>query len=111
MNQLQLASDFVNIAVENKTMNLDEQTTIEKDSRCWILTQRVSEAKDKEGNRKLDKETGEPLWNEDQTYHANLGQALTYYLDNCLKPSQTLTDVLTAIKDCEARLRNAGVRL
>lgn len=91
------------------TMQLDEFYTVEKDSRCWILTQRLSEAMDKDGNRKFDKDTNEPLWNEDQTYHANLKQALTYYLDNCLRGSKTLQDVINRIAEAENNIAKLKV--
>lgn len=88
-------------------MKLDEFYTVEADTACWVLTQRVSEARDKDGNRKTDKDTGEPLWNTEQSYHANLRQALTKYLDNALQPSQDILDVRNRIAQVEANIEKA----
>jgi hypothetical protein len=88
-------------------MKLDSNYSIEHSSDCWVLTQRVSEARDKEGNRKMDKETGEPLWNTEQSYHANLRQALTAYLNKCLDEATDILDVRNIIADAEARIAKA----
>ncbi len=85
-------------------MKLDEFFTVEPDTACWVLTQRVSEARDKDGVRKLDKITKEPLWNEDASYHANLKQALVKYLDLSLKGSDDAQAILNRIKEVEERI-------
>lgn len=77
-------------------MKLDEFYTVEKDSRCWILTyEKIGPEINEKGN---------PVVSRDETYHANLKQALTYYLDNCLRGSQDAQDVLRRITEAEGRI-------
>lgn len=83
-------------------MQLDEFYTVEKDARCWILTY------EKIGPEKNDK--GKLVISRDQTYHANLKQALVYYLDNCLKGSTDAQDVINRITEAEKKIDKAVLK-
>ena len=82
---------------------LDDDFYIEEDVCSWNLVQKLSPAKDKEGNEKLD-ENGKPVWNTDKSYHPTLGTALSWYLNQCLRGSESLLHVLTRINEAEARI-------
>lgn len=88
-------------------MKLDETFRIEPDDRSWNLVRRISEARDKDKNLKFD-ENGNQLWNEDTTYHANLKQALSAYLDAAIKPaSKDAETLLNAIARVEKKIEEA----
>lgn len=77
-------------------IRLDEFYTIESDARCWVLTY------EKSGD--INPDTGKPTISRDVSYHANLKQLLTRYLDDCLRPSTNLQDVINRIAEVEANI-------
>ena len=77
-------------------MRLDENWTVEPDTRCWVLTY------EKTGD--INPKTGKPTITSNQSYHANLKQALLAYLDKYLEPSKDVQDVLNRIREAEARI-------
>ena len=84
-------------------IQLDNDFYIEEDVCSWVLIQKISPAKDKDGNKKLD-ENGEPAWNTDRSYHPTVGMALSWYLNQCLRGSKDLQDVLARLTEAEARI-------
>ena len=78
-------------------MRLDEHWTVEPDTRCWTLTYKAPTGK-------ISEKTGDPTFSTDQTYHANLKQALVVYLDKCLEPSTDIEDVIRRIQEAEDRI-------
>jgi hypothetical protein len=83
-------------------MQLDEFYSVEADGSCWTL----SYAKP---TGKTSPTTGEPTFSRDYSYHANLKQALTKYLDECLKPSSSLQDVLNRITEAESNIESLKI--
>lgn len=86
-------------------MNLDEHFYIEQDTHSWNLVEKVSEAKDKDGKLKLN-DDGSQKWNLDTSYHANLKQALLWYLHKAPNGSTDITDAISAISEAEKRIEN-----
>lgn len=82
---------------------LDDDFYIEEDICSWNLVQKTSPAKDKDGVEKFD-ENGEVIWNTDKSYHPTFGTALSWYLNQCLRGSKSLQDVLTRLSEAEARV-------
>ena len=77
-------------------MRLDENWTVEPDTRCWVLTY------EKAGD--INPKTGKPTITSNQSYHANLKQALNAYLDKCLESAESIEDVKDLIAEAEARI-------
>lgn len=86
-------------------MKLDEKFSIEQDTHSWNLVEKVSEAKDKGGNPKFN-DDGSQMWNVDTSYHANLKQALVWYLHKAPNGSTDITDAISAISEAEKRIEN-----
>lgn len=74
-------------------MKLDKFYTVEPDASCWVLNY------EKVGPDKNDK--GELITSRNTSYHANLKQALSKYLDNTLKPCSTVEAVINRIDEVE----------
>lgn len=81
-------------------IRLDDFYTVDDESACWSLTYR------KEGD--INPTTGKPSISTDVSYHANLKQALTKYLDESLKGSESLHSVLSRISEVEQRIETLG---
>ncbi len=81
---------------------LDEQYRIEAEPACWSLIYEVPTGK-------VSPTTGEPTFSRDASYHANLKQALTKYLDESLKESSSLVDVLERLKAAEQNIANVKI--
>jgi len=79
-------------------MKLDEFYTVEPDTSCWVLTY------EKIGPEKNNK--GELIISRNTSYHANLKQALCKYLDNALKPCDTVESVIDRINEVESMIQN-----
>ena len=80
-------------------IKLDEFYTVEDDTNCWTLTY-------KKATGKTSETTGDPTYTVKPTYHANLRQALSKYLDESLKGSSSLDEVLNRITEVEARIES-----
>jgi len=87
--------------MENKITSivLDKNYTIVPDAACWQLIYR------KEG--KINQETGKPTISRDQTFHANLSQALHTYIDLELRECSDLKEILDAISALEKKIDKA----
>jgi len=83
------------------TIKLDEFYTVESDASCWMLRY------EKFGKPNAD--TGKTPVSRDVSYHANLKQTLTVYLDNHLKGSTDLQDVMRRITEVEQTIQNLKV--
>ena len=77
-------------------IKLDDNYRIEEDAHNWTL---IYEA---EGD--VNPNTGKRTVSRDASYHANLGQALTVYLDKNLKGSTDILDVKNRLLEVEQRL-------
>lgn len=87
-------------------IQLDDKFHIEEDAYSWNLVEKVSEAKDREGNPKFDTE-GKRVWNTEVTYHMNLRQALCFYLSCSQKGSKTVLDAVDRMLEAEERIEKA----
>lgn len=57
----------------------------------------------------INPKTGKPKTTRDVSYHANLKQALSKYLDESLKPSTELQGVLNRIAQVEQTIQNLPI--
>lgn len=80
-------------------IRLDDNYRIEEDSCSWNLIY------EKEGD--INPKTGKPIISRDASYHANLKQALTWYLHLSQSGSETLQDAIRAISEAEKRIEKA----
>jgi len=83
-------------------IKLDENFTIDSDAACWTLTY------EKTGD--INPSTGKPTVSRDVSYHMNLKQALSRYLDDCLKPSTGIQDVLRRISEVEEKIEKLKIK-
>jgi hypothetical protein len=77
-------------------MKLDENYRIEQDAANWILIY------ESEGD--VNPKTGKRSISRDVSYHANLRQALTVYLDKNLKGSTDILDVKNRLVEAERKI-------
>lgn len=77
-------------------MRLDENFELTSDEYSWTLTYT------KEGE--VNPATGRPKQTVQRTYHSNLAQALKGYVDNSLKPAQTVEEMLAKLTELEQRI-------
>jgi hypothetical protein len=81
-------------------IKIDDEYTIESDAASWNLLY-------KSPTGKVSEKTGEPTFSESVSYHANLAQACSSYLNERPKGSATLKDILERLKDAERAVINA----
>jgi hypothetical protein len=81
---------------------LDDEYAVESDTYCWILKSRKATGtiSDKAGSTNFGKE----IIRENVTYHGSLKQALTVYLDESLRDSSTVREVVERITDAIKRI-------
>lgn len=77
-------------------MKIDKNWSVSSDSAGWTLLYI------KEGSINL--KTGKPKITSRASYHANLKQCLVTYLDEQLKPSETIVEVLERIREVESKI-------
>ena len=78
-------------------MKLDKNWTLEPDigGKCWVLTNTEKRI------AKVGKSKGKMISVVEEVYPANMKQGLVMYLDEVLKPSEGLQDVLNRIREVE----------
>lgn len=79
-------------------IKLDKNYRIEEDAHSWNLVY--------EGKGPVNPKTGKPKKLYDISYHANLKQALSTYLDKSLKGSTELQGVLARLSEVEQRIQS-----
>lgn len=85
-------------------LKLDNEYDVYADGTSWTLRRTAV-------NTEVRNNKGEHPKAITYAYHAKLKYALAQYLDECLKPSTSVQDVLTAITDAENRIFSAvGVK-
>ena len=77
-------------------MKIDEKYTIENDSNQWVLNYRS------EGD--INKRTGKPTISTNKWYCGSLKQCLNRYLDESLKQSTTIQEVVANINIAMERI-------
>lgn len=80
-------------------IKLDEFYRVEEDSHSWNLVY------EKQGD--INPNTGKPKLSSDVSYHANLRQALSWYLHKSQSGSTTIHEAVTAMLEAEERINNA----
>lgn len=77
-------------------MKLDKYWSVNSDKYGWELVY------EKTGT--INPKTGKPKISSKTSYHANLKQCLITYLDETLKPSETIVEALERIKEVEEKI-------
>lgn len=77
-------------------IKLDEEFSLEQDKFCWMLNFR------REGE--INPETLKPIVSSKTTYHGSLKFALLNYMDECLKPADSVKDLLVRLNMVENRI-------
>ena len=83
-------------------MKIDNNYSIEKDPECFIL-------KYENPTGKVSKKTGKEIVTTSQTYHANLQQALSSYVNKVVEIPESVSKLISQLKGIETSIRNLNV--
>lgn len=80
------------------SIQLDSKTSIRSDAHCWMLVRTITR-KAKEGGGENEYYTA--------TYHPTLSATLQKYVDEELKASESVKELLSRLRDVDRRLEEA----
>ena len=79
-------------------MKLDENYELEGDKYNWVLKY--------ESDLQINKKTGEQYRAVDHWHFPNVRQALEKYMNEAIKPSRTVEDLLVALQEISKQIEN-----